>query len=214
MRMIRTIFATALAASVALPGRAQEEAPAGVVVLEPWTRATAASAPAAGYMALRNAGSQPERLLSASSPLARNVELHETRMDGDVTRMRQPDKGLLLPPGSMLRLDSGGPHFMLVGPARAFRRSGRMPMPLRFEHGGEVNVEIQVEAPGARAAPPMPAIDVTPFSKTLTTSLHVSETAAAAAVQEVPRIAADGVTPGCDALRNHKLKGPDCRALP
>lgn len=149
--MIRTIFAAALAASVALPARAQNQAPAGVVVLEPWARATAASAPAAaGYMTLRNAGSQPERLLSASSPLARTVELHETRMDGDVMRMRQLDTGLVLPPGSTVRLDPGGTHFMLVGPARAFKRGERVPMTLRFEHGGEVNIELQVEAPGAR----------------------------------------------------------------
>ena len=149
--MIRMILAAALAASVALPARAQDRAAAGVVVLEPWTRATAASAPtAAGYMALRNDGSQPERVLSASSPLARAVELHETRMDGDIMRMRQLDTGLMLPPGSTVRLDPGGTHFMLVGPSRAFKRGERVPLTLRFEHAGEVNVELRVEAPGAR----------------------------------------------------------------
>lgn len=141
--MIRTTLAAALAASFALPAWGQDRAPAGVAVLEPWTRAPAAIAPtAAGYMALRNNGSQPERLLSASSPLARAVELHETRMNGDVMRMRQLDTGLVLPPGSTVRLD--------LGLSRAFKRGERVPMTLRFEHGGEVNIELQLEAPGAR----------------------------------------------------------------
>ena len=151
MQMIRTILAAALAVSLAHPARAQNQIAAGVVVLEPWTRATTASAAtAAGYMALRNDGSQPERLLSAASPLARAVELHETRMDGDIMRMRQLDGGLVLPPMSTVRLDPGGTHFMLVGSAHAFKRGERVPLTLRFEHGGEVNVELQVEAPGAR----------------------------------------------------------------
>lgn len=149
--MTRTAFAAALAVGFALSALAQDRPASGIVVLEPWTRATAASAPtAAGYMTLRNGGSLPERLLSASSPLARAVELHETKMEGDIMRMRPLDGGLVVPPASTVRLDPGGTHFMLAGPARAFKRGERVPMTLRVEHGGEVNVELQVEAPGAR----------------------------------------------------------------
>lgn len=55
-----------------------------------WSRATApGSTVAAGYMALRNRGAQPDRLLGASSPAASRVELHVHLKEGEVIRMRE-----------------------------------------------------------------------------------------------------------------------------
>lgn len=123
----------------------------GVVVERAWTRAVAASSPVAvGYMTLRNEGPAPDRLLSASTPLARAVELHESTLDGGVARMRPLPEGVPLPPGAAVRLEPGGAHAMLLGPARAFARGERVPLTLRFERAGAVAVELTVEGPGAR----------------------------------------------------------------
>ena len=46
----------------------------------------------AGYLRIRNAGPTADRLLSASSPAAKSVELHETTMtDGDM-QMRELER--------------------------------------------------------------------------------------------------------------------------
>jgi periplasmic copper chaperone A len=78
------------------------------------------------YLAIRNRGAAPDRLLSASSPEARVVGMHETSMEG------------------------GGAHLMLAGPKRAFGWGEHVPLMPTFEHAGEVRVEMTVEAAEAR----------------------------------------------------------------
>ncbi|HYN12671.1 MAG TPA: copper chaperone PCu(A)C, partial [Burkholderiales bacterium] len=59
-------------------------------IRHPWSRATPAGAKVGvGYMEIRNRGKQTERLLGASSPLAQRVEMHVTRREGEVMKMRQ-----------------------------------------------------------------------------------------------------------------------------
>lgn len=151
--MRRQILGAASAAALllALPAAAHDYRTGDIAVGHPWTRATAPGAPtAAGYMTLRNEGSVPDRLLSASSPMARVVELHETSVADGIMRMRPLPSGVVIPPGDTIRLEPGGLHAMLVGPTASFVRGTRIPLTLRFERSGEVAVELAVEAPGAR----------------------------------------------------------------
>lgn len=145
--------AAALAAiASALPAAAQDYRAGDVAVGRPWTRAVAAGAPtAAGYMTLRNEGSAPDRLVSASTPMARAVELHEGAVADGITRMRPLPSGIEIPPGATVRLEPGGLHAMLTGPSGPFAQGTRVPLTLRFERAGEVTVELAVEAPGARS---------------------------------------------------------------
>ena len=68
---------------------AQEFKIGGLVVEQPWTRATPGGAKvAAGYLTIRNTGKEPDRLLGGSLPQASRFEIHETRTEGNVARMR------------------------------------------------------------------------------------------------------------------------------
>ena len=119
----------------------------------PWTRAVAARAPtAAGYMTIRNAGSAPDRLLGAETPQAGRVELHEMSMTDGIMRMRPVPGGIALPPGQEVRLAPGGLHLMLIGPQGEFAQGARVPLALAFERAGRVEVELAVEAAGARGS--------------------------------------------------------------
>ena len=119
----------------------------------PWTRAVAARAPtAAGYMTIRNAGSAPDRLLGAETPQAGRVELHEMSMTDGIMRMRPVPGGIALPPGQEVRLAPGGLHLMLIGPQGDFAQGARVPLTLVFERAGRVEVELAVEAAGARGS--------------------------------------------------------------
>lgn len=151
MRRQLAIAATA-ALLLAQPAAAQDPRAGSMAVGHPWTRATVAgAATAAGYLTLRNEGAEPDRLVSASTPMARGVEFHETTMTDGVARMRPVAGGILIPPGATVRLAPGGLHAMLVGPSGALARSTAVPLTLRFERAGEVTVRLAVEAPGARA---------------------------------------------------------------
>lgn len=146
--------AAALAAIASpLPAAAQEYRAGDVAVGRPWTRAIAAGAPTAtGYMTFRNEGSAPDRLVSASTPMARAVELHESTVADGIMRMRPLPSGIQIPPGATVRLEPGGLHAMLAGPSGPFAQGTRVPLTLRFERAGEVTVELAVEAPGARSS--------------------------------------------------------------
>ena len=121
-----------------------------VTVEQPWSRATPpGSQIGVGFMQLRNAGSTAERVVGAASPLAGRVEMHVTRREGDVMRMRQV-QAFEIPAGGSFELKPGGAHLMLVGLERPLKQGDRVPLTLRLEKGGEVQVELEVQAMGAR----------------------------------------------------------------
>lgn len=135
------------------PAVAQEGRDGPIEVERAWTRATGPTArTAVAYVAIRNHGAAPDRMLSAASTKAHAVELHETTMEGGVMRMRPVESDVTVPPGGIVRLepDGGGVHLMLVGPTHSFDRGERVPLTLTFERAGDVRVEMTVEAAGAR----------------------------------------------------------------
>lgn len=145
----RTLMIAAAAITAALPAAAHDYTVGDIAIGHPWTRAAGANGNGAGFMRLRNRGSQPDRLLSASSPAARVVELHTMTRDGDVMRMR-PVQDIPVPAGQTVELAPGGFHMMMVGLTAAMNQGQRVPLTLRFERAGEVTVELAVEAAGAR----------------------------------------------------------------
>jgi periplasmic copper chaperone A len=121
-----------------------------IEISQPWSRATPATAPSAGgFLTLTNKGSAPDRLIAVQSPAARQVEVHEMKMDGAVMRMRELSDGLALPPGQTVELKPGGYHVMFIGLKAPFAKDQRVPATLVFEKAGRVDVEFTVEALGA-----------------------------------------------------------------
>ena len=150
--MFRRFF---LAASPALllpsaPAATAQEARGGdLAVQQPWTRAAGQGATGAGCLSISNRGAAADRLLSATTPAARAVELHTMLRDGDVMRMRAVE-AVEIPPGQTVALRPGGLHMMLIGLSRPLREGEAVPVVLRFERAGEVRVELSVQAAGAR----------------------------------------------------------------
>ena len=122
----------------------------GIEVRHPWSRATAPGAKVAvGYMEIRNRGTQPDRLLAASTPLAERVEMHVTQREGEVMRMRQV-KDFEIRARERITLRPGGSHLMLVDITRPLQKGERFPVTLRFERAGELQIEVEVQDIGAR----------------------------------------------------------------
>jgi len=137
-----------------LHGVAQEKEKS-ITIEEPWSRATPPGATlAAGYMTVRNAAEDRDRLVGASSPLARKVETHVTLKDGNIMRMREVP-GYEVPGRGRVELKPGGAHLMLVDIKRPFKAGEKIPVTLRFERAGEVKAELQVRATGTSGEHPM-----------------------------------------------------------
>jgi len=85
---------------------------AQTTVKDPWVRSTVAEQKATGaFMQITSASGG--RLVSASSPAAGVVEIHEMAMDGNTMRMRAVP-ALDLPAGKAVELKPGGYHVMLM----------------------------------------------------------------------------------------------------
>jgi hypothetical protein len=116
----------------------------------PWSRATPPGAKiGVGFMRLRNAGAA-ERVIGASTPVARRVEMHVTEREGDVMRMRQV-QSFEVPPGGTFELKPGGAHLMLVDLKQPLAKGERVPLTLELEKGGMLQVELRVAELGARS---------------------------------------------------------------
>jgi len=121
---MRAIFCVVLL-SAAAAAQAQVEARAV------WARATVPGQTTAGaYMQLTS--SERASLVGAESPVAGSVEIHETRMEGKVMRMRALSKLELLP-GKTVELKPGGYHIMLVELRRPLKKGEIVPIRLKLE---------------------------------------------------------------------------------
>lgn len=103
----------------------------------------------AAYVTIENDGSEPDRLVGASSPVAERASLHINLMDGATMRMR-PVSQVDLPPGETIAMTPGsGLHLMLEGLREPLREGAAAPIVLSFERAGEVEVQARVVRPGA-----------------------------------------------------------------
>ena len=139
----------ALAGAFALPAFAQ------VVVANPWVRGTVAGQKATGaFMELKSP--TDTALVSASSPVAGIVEVHEMKMDAGVMRMNAVDR-LAVPAGKAIELKPGGYHVMLMDLKRALKEGETVPVTLTFEDKAGKKQTVEVKAPvralAAGAAP-------------------------------------------------------------
>ena len=120
----------------------------------PWSRATPPTAESGGgYLAITNTGTTPDRLIAVKSPAADKVEIHEMKMDGNIMRMREVEKGIEIPPGATVELKPGGFHVMFMGLRAPFAKDARVPLTLVFEKAGSIDVELMVQAMGAQPPP-------------------------------------------------------------
>ena len=143
----RFMLAAALAGLIASPALAHDYKLGSLAIAHPWARATVGAVGGA-YLSIENKGGAADRLIGASSPLAKTVEIHNHITDGEIMRMRQVD-GVDLPAGGKVELKPGGYHIMLMGLGKPLKEGERFPLTLQFEKAGKIEVEIAVDKPGA-----------------------------------------------------------------
>src|SRR5471032_1431700 len=108
---IFTCMIFAATAIVLGAGALQAQSPGTITIEKPFSRATPGGAKVgAGYMTITNKGAAADRLLSASSPAAEKIQVHEMSMDGGIMKMRELPGGLPIDAGKTVSLAPGGYH--------------------------------------------------------------------------------------------------------
>jgi copper(I)-binding protein len=145
------LLATAFVAGSAIAG--DDEVKLGNLKIEDAkARATVpAQKMSGGFLKIENKGAA-DKLVGASSSIAKAVELHTMSMEGNVMKMREI-KGIDIPANGNVELKSGGLHLMFIDLKEQLKPGSTIKVKLKFEKAGEVDVPFKVMGHPAHGEP-------------------------------------------------------------
>ncbi|WP_433345672.1 copper chaperone PCu(A)C [Microtetraspora malaysiensis] len=108
---------------------------AAISVTDPWVKGTESGMTAA-FGTLVNNGDTEVTVLSATSPLSPDVELHEVVDSGGKMVMRPKEGGFTIPAHGTHQLEPGGDHIMLMGVTTPVKPGDQISFTLTFKDGG------------------------------------------------------------------------------
>jgi copper(I)-binding protein len=116
-----------------------------VIIADPYSRNTVPGQQVAGgFMTIRCPGCS-DILVSASSPVSNEVQLHTMLMEGNVMKMTRLNN-IEIPQNSSVELRPGGLHLMFMGIRSPFKAGDEIPVFLKFEKSGTVETKIIVKS--------------------------------------------------------------------
>jgi hypothetical protein len=99
----------------------------------------------AAFMTVHNDDMSDHKIVSASSPAAKTVELHTHTHENGMMKMRQvPD--IALPAGGDTFLKPGGLHIMLIGLTQELKKDVPVSVTIKFEDGSEKTLSLPVKS--------------------------------------------------------------------
>ncbi|MDM7861551.1 copper chaperone PCu(A)C [Alteromonas sp. ASW11-36] len=116
----------------------------------PWARPTFAMATTgAVYLSLTNVTESADTVTGVSVPttIAREAQLHDVLMDGDIMRMRHMEQGLVVEPAAKVDFAPSGKHIMLLGLTGPLELGQEFPLTLHFAQAEDLDVTVYVEQP-------------------------------------------------------------------
>ena len=146
---MKLIAVMALALIAAFPARAQTAPSSALDVQQVWARATPAGArTGAIYLTVVNGTGADDKLVGASTPAAREAQLHTMIDEGGIMKMR-PLASIEIKAGATVTLKPGGTHVMLLGLQKPLKPGTSFPLTLEFEKSGKREVTVSVAKAGA-----------------------------------------------------------------
>jgi len=142
---IRNLTAFAIAIGIAMPIYA-----AGVTVTDAWVKTTApGQTTAAAYLQIKS--DTPAKLVGASSPAAKIVQIHGMKMQDNVMQMRAISS-LDLPAGKTVEFKPGSYHIMLSEINQPLKPGETVPLTLTVEGADKQRQSVEVTAQVRAAA--------------------------------------------------------------
>lgn len=140
----------AVATLAALAGTAQAQ----VEVKDAWIRGMVPGQDTTGAF-MRLTSKTDAKLVGVKTPAAGMADIHQTKMDGGVMRMRHVE-GIALPAGKPVALEPGGYHVMLMHVAPPLKEGESVPLTLIVEQRGGKRESVTVQVPVKALATPAP----------------------------------------------------------
>ncbi|WP_078322649.1 copper chaperone PCu(A)C [Mycobacteroides chelonae] len=112
-----------------------------VTITDQWAKSAPDRSMTSVFGTVHNNGSSEARIVSATSPAARSVELHEVTPGG---LMRPKEGGVAIPANGEHKLSPGGDHVMLMGLTTPLRPGQDVVITLAFQDGSTKPLTAQI----------------------------------------------------------------------
>lgn len=150
MKFKRSLFlyCVAIAMAVTWIGEVQAQVVSDdgtISIEEAWVRETPIGGNSGGgYMRIRNTSAAPDRLVSATSAVAKSIELRQMTYVGETLQTRGVTGGIEIKPGEMIQFRWEDYHLLFVDLKKPFAREQQFEASLKFEKAGVVKVRFEV----------------------------------------------------------------------
>jgi periplasmic copper chaperone A len=140
------VFVAAMGAVWGGPAAAHKYRTGNLEIVHPWSRAMPMGARVgAGYVLIKNNGTEADRLVAVSSEICEKAELHTSVVKDNVATMHALPDGVVIPAQAAAEFEPGGMHIMLVGLKKPLKEGEFFKGTFTFEKAGKIEVRFAVE---------------------------------------------------------------------
>lgn len=143
----RTSLVAGVLAAISIPSFALADA----AISDPYARATPPNAKnGAAYAAISS--TEGDRLLSVATDAAKTAQIHDTKVEDGVAKMREIEGGLEIPAGHAVSMAPGGKHVMLMGLTGPLAEGEEVTLTFTFEKAGDIEITAPIKKVSGHAA--------------------------------------------------------------
>jgi periplasmic copper chaperone A len=140
--MFRALFL--LLALLAVPAGAHNYMHGEIKIGHAWAPTTTSRTGAAYVPLLNTSKEDADTLTGAETPVAEEVQIHQTKIEKGIAKMRRLME-VKLPPGEKVEFKPRGLHLMLIGLKEPLKDGDRIPLTLHFARAGDIKVDIHIQ---------------------------------------------------------------------
>lgn len=118
----------------------------GIQISNVWARTSTQGMNSAVYFVIQNHNKEADELIGVASDVADAVEIHESKMEGDVMNMNRVES-VVLEPSVEVEFMPGGYHVMLIGLKQNLKAGDEVEVVLQFRNSPDITLMVPVKAP-------------------------------------------------------------------
>lgn len=118
----------------------------GIEISDAWARQAMQGMTSAVYFVIQNHNAEADELIGAASDVADAVEIHESRMEGDVMKMSRVGS-VALEPSVKVEFMPGGYHVMLINLRQDLKAGDEIEVTLQFKNSPDIMLTVPVKEP-------------------------------------------------------------------
>lgn len=119
----------------------------GIEIRDAWARASTQGMNSAVYFVIQNHNAGADELIGAVSDAADAVEVHESKMEGDVMMMNRVE-AVALEPSAKVEFKPGGYHVMLIRLKQDLKAGDEIEVTLQFRDAEDITIKVPVKDAG------------------------------------------------------------------